>query len=343
MRSADIERLLEFYQSHRRDLPWRQNRDPYRVLVSEIMLQQTTVQTVTPRFKSFLERFPAVEDLAAANQDEVLAQWSGLGYYSRARRLHQAAQEIVRRGRFPDTREGLMQLPGLGDYTAAAVASIAFGQPAVAIDTNAWRVFARYYGLDGALTGTIRKELKARLEPVIPKGLSGEFTQAVMELGALLCRPTPDCLLCPLKEGCQAFADGRTDELPVRPKKRKPIRVLRAAGVVVREAKVLVVRPQPGLFEGMWVPPMVKVGDQKEAASTLETFLREWGRPRRPQKVGEVQHGITHRRIRCLVFRVSLDNPVPGSRWVPLAQLEQTPMPSFAHAILRYGRSDPSS
>ncbi|MFS8523800.1 MAG: A/G-specific adenine glycosylase, partial [Limnochordales bacterium] len=203
------EALVRWFEEHKRALPWRQNRDPYRVWVAEVMLQQTRVDTVAPRYVSFLRRFPSVEALAAAGEDEVLKEWEGLGYYSRARNLRLAAREIVNRygGRFPDSPEELRRLPGIGRYTAAAVASIAFNRPAAAVDGNVLRVMARLHGIDEPVTrAPVQRRIERLTEALIPPGRAADFTEALMELGALVCTPgQPDCGRCPWRDAWTAY------------------------------------------------------------------------------------------------------------------------------------------
>ena len=338
----DFARLVEHYAAHHRPLPWRQTRDPYAILVSEVMLQQTRVETVLPYYDRFLARFPDWAALAAAEEPELLAAWSGLGYYRRARNLQAVAREVLARGgRLPEEEEELRALPGLGPYTAASVASIAFGRPAVALDGNAWRVLLRYFGiLDDPTRPAVRRALVDRVRPAIPPARAGEFTQAVMELGATLCPPSgePRCLLCPLAGGCRARAGGLTSRIPP-PRKRKPTeQVQRAAAVLVRDGRVLLTRDQrAGLLEGLWECPGVDVPPGRKPLEALEAGLGALDLRARLSHLGEVRHAITFRDIRCQVFRGEPEGPgLPGEdrAWVERERLDGWPLPSSTRRIL---------
>ncbi|MGE0488172.1 MAG: A/G-specific adenine glycosylase [Vulcanimicrobiota bacterium] len=336
----NVAALLDFYTQNRRDLPWRNTSDPYAILVSEVMLQQTQVEAVKGHFVRFTERFPTYESLAQASLEEVLATWSGLGYYSRARRLWETAQALVACGGFPPSRDALAALPGIGDYTSAAVASIAFGQPCVALDTNAIRVFARYYGVtEDPARVAVRRRLVQAVQTAIPPERAGDFTQAVMELGALVCRPRqPKCRQCPLRNGCLARRLGLAESIPPPRKKRETVDVLRVAAQVEQAGELLLVRAPQGLFEKMWVPPSVDIDHPEAAEVKLEQLFSSWARVRVGPLLGEVRHGITFRRIRCLVYQVELtaNGVAEGeTRWVPRHRLADTPLPSFAHKVLR--------
>ena len=228
--------LLAWYRANRRALPWRESGDPYRVLVSEIMLQQTRVETVLSYYERFISAFPDVETLAAAPIEEVLAKWSGLGYYSRARRLHAAARAIVERGDFPRTEAELLELPGVGAYTAAAIASIAFGEPVAVVDGNVERVIARLLALDvDPAQGRARRLVRETASRLLVRDAAGDSNQALMELGAVICLPRrPRCLVCPLLDGCAARASGRTEELPVRAPRRPGVVQRRVVAVARR-------------------------------------------------------------------------------------------------------------
>lgn len=225
--------LLDWYRHAHRDLPWRATRDPYRILVSEIMLQQTRVEAVLPYYEAFLKRFPDAVALAEAPESAVLAQWSGLGYYSRARNLQRAARAIVEAGSFPADYESIRALPGVGEYTAAAVASIAFDLPHAAVDGNIRRVLARFFTYEGSAFQKLADESFDRQHP-------GEFNQAMMELGATTCVPkNPRCLLCPVRGHCGALASGRVAELPLKTKRPESRREAIAVAVIARDGVVL--------------------------------------------------------------------------------------------------------
>ena len=215
--------LLEWYRENGRDLPWRQTHDPYAIWLSEIILQQTQVKQGWDYWTRFMHRWPTVEALAAATEDEVLREWQGLGYYSRARNLHFAAKQIVSLGHFPDTLEDIKKLKGVGDYTAAAIASFAFGIPAAVVDGNVYRVLARHFGIDTPINTTEGKKLFTALaQDLLPDSEAATYNQAIMDFGALQCTPqAPNCMYCPLIESCQAFREGKVNELPVKLKTLK--------------------------------------------------------------------------------------------------------------------------
>ena len=215
--------LLDWFALNGRDLPWRHTHDPYAIWLSEIILQQTRIQQGMDYWLRFMQRWPQVEDLAAATEDEVLHMWQGLGYYSRARNLHTAAQQIVANGKFPDTVDGIKKLKGVGDYTAAAIGSIAFGLPAAVVDGNVYRVLARHYGIDTPINTTQGKKLFTELaQSLLPSDQPAEFNQAMMDFGAIQCTPvSPKCDTCPLQETCEALRTGRISELPVKERKLK--------------------------------------------------------------------------------------------------------------------------
>ena len=316
--------LLEWFDRHRRDLPWRRTRDPYRVWLSEVMLQQTRVETATPYYERFVERFPTVEDLARAEQEEVLALWSGLGYYRRARQLHRAAREVERRdGGFPDTVEGLLELPGIGPYTAAAVASIAFGVAEPVLDGNVERVASRLLATsENPKSSRGRRRLRERVGELLDPHRPGDSNQALMELGAVVCTPrSPRCLLCPLAEVCRARAEGTPERYPV-PRRRRETERLRRAVIVVEngsardgapERSVLLFRraEDADLLAGTWELPWVELPVDGEAPMSPRTARRVTrdlgerygGRWRLGGHLGRVRHGITYRSIEVEIYR----------------------------------------
>ena len=255
-------KLVAWYQDAQRDLPWRRDRDPYRVLLSEMMLVQTTVATVVPYFERFLARFPTIEALAQADEGDVLKQWEGLGYYRRARQLHAAARAVVERhgGRIPDDPEALRALPGVGRYIADAVLSFAYDQPAPILEANTQRVLARWLAWSDDLKATASQtrlwDAAARL---VPQQGAGEFNQAFMELGALVCTPrAPSCLLCPVSAECRAHQLGVQESVPLIAPKAPPLEVEEACALVVRGDRVLIVqRARGGLWEGFWEFPTI--------------------------------------------------------------------------------------
>jgi len=322
-------------------MPWRQDPDPYAILVSEFMLQQTRVETVEPYFVRWMQRFPDVETLAAADLDDVLRHWAGLGYYARARNLHQTAREISERygGRVPEGVESLRTLPGVGPYTAGAVASIAFSQPVPAVDGNARRVFARLMDHPAPTPRELHRWVEALVDPVDP----GAFNQAIMELGATLCLPrNPRCKACPVPDHCAARVAGTQDERPAPRPRPDPPHFREAVAVLTREGPgrdwvLLRRRPRDGLLGGMWEFPGAEVGASQDPGAVASAVARELygalgGDPEgvelgRPTPLEPLDHAFSHRRLRYLPFRIRLAPaslpdrtlvPVEGTglRWV---------------------------
>ncbi len=321
--------LLQWYRENARDLPWRREPTPYRVWVSEIMLQQTRVAAVLGYFAKFMEAFPTVQDLAAAPEDRLMKLWQGLGYYSRARNLQKAARQIVTDfgGEFPTDHRDIRSLAGVGDYTAAAIASICFGQPVPAVDGNLLRVSARVLGDGTDITTTQgKRHFTAALQEVIPLDFPGQFNQAMMDLGATVCLPNgaPLCGQCPAAEFCRARGAGRTGELPVRPAK-KPRRVEeRVVFLLFHGGKVaLRRRPAKGLLAGLWEYP-------NEPAPAQEA-LADWGLTGEASFAGTGVHIFTHVEWRMTARRLELaDSTLPqGWVWADRTELEgRYPVPS---------------
>ena len=288
--------LLTWYASHGRSLPWREAGTPYAVWLSEIILQQTRVVQGEAYWRRFLEKWPTVDLLAAASEDEVLRMWQGLGYYSRARNLHAAARQIAALGHFPDTYEAIRGLKGVGDYTAAAIASFAFGLPYAAVDGNAYRVMSRYFGIDTPINDAKGKRTFAELaQSLLPKGRAADFNQAMMDLGATVCLPNgaPLCEKCPARAFCAAYQNDMTDVLPVRAAK-KPRRVEeRTVFLLVRDGRLaLRKRPAKGLLAGLWELPNVP-GNLDEAGAAIT--LAQWGLTARTlTPVGAAKHIFSH-------------------------------------------------
>ena len=305
--AAFAARLLAWFDLHgRHDLPWQHDRTPYRVWVSEIMLQQTQVATVRPYYLRFLARFPDVAALAAADLDEVLHLWTGLGYYARARNLQKAAQALVAGGGFPATLEAMTALPGIGRSTAGAILSIAAGQRHPILDGNVKRVLARMYGVAGDPgSNAVLNELWALAEACTPHARVGDYTQAIMDFGATLCiRTRPACTLCPMADGCVAARDGRQAELPGRKRQRE--RPLREATLVIARADtaegpaVLVEkRPATGVWGGLWSPPQFDTPDA--ALAWLSSGLEA---PSAPRALPVIEHGFTHYDLRLTPLTV---------------------------------------
>lgn len=327
-------RLARWYARAKRDLPWRRTYDPYAIWVSEVMLQQTQVERVKDYFARFMRRFPTVCDLARADEAEVLRHWEGLGYYRRARQLHAAAQAVVAEhdGTFPASLDGLRALPGIGRYTAGAIASIAFDLPAAIVEANSRRVLARLAGHAKPVGGAGDEPIWEIAESLVPQRGAGGFNQALMDLGAMICTPTrPVCSRCPLAVDCAAHADGQEDTIPVMAPQRATKQVRETAVVTRHGDRVLVVRRGPGeWWEGLW------------------DFPREPRRPRGGEResIGLVRYGVTHHRIECTVVerKVTRAGAAPADgRWVPVADLASLPMtaPGRRIAVLVAGGRAP--
>lgn len=322
MRSLS-ELLIAWYRRNRRELPWRSTRDPYRIWVSEIMLQQTRVAAVIPYYQRFLDRFPAVEALAAATEPELLSLWSGLGYYSRARHLQRAARLVAAAGKFPESRDELLLLPGIGDYTAAAIASIAFGEPCAVLDGNVLRVMARVKAETGEIgRREVRNRLREAAEEYLDRRYPGDFNQAVMELGATLCLPRePKCLLCPIREHCRSFRTGRQQELPARAPRAAAERIRRTAYIVRRNGALLLwQRPADSAkLAGFWELP--------EPEQAPAAFRRE--------RLGAFRHSIVNHSYRFEVWAADLEAAPEGCRWVPIRSLDRFLLSTTARKALR--------
>lgn len=336
------EKLLHWYDQNARDLPWRNHPDPYAVWVSEIMLQQTRVETVIPYFQKWMAAFPTIQSLAAAGEQQVLSLWEGLGYYSRARNLHRAAKIVASQhnGRLPASAAELQKMPGIGRYTAAAIASMAFGQDIATLDGNLKRVFARLFNLqEPADSPPGEAALWALSEQHLPPGRAGDYNQALMDLGATICLPKkPLCLLCPLGELCQARALGIQEQRPVmKPKAALPHK-FKIAAVIVMDGKVLLAkRPDSGLLAGLWEFPAVELGaDSPEALSpALEAEYRLGVRPL--ARLAEVHHAYTHFRLTEWAYRCELLHLPENERlaWVETTRLGEYPMGKVDRAIAR--------
>ncbi|GHD55737.1 A/G-specific adenine glycosylase [Thalassobaculum fulvum] len=337
--------LLAWYDRHRRHLPWRagpgETADPYRVWLSEIMLQQTTVATVGPYFRRFLERWPTVHDLAAAPSEEVMSAWAGLGYYARARNLHACARAVAgeRGGVFPDTEAGLRALPGIGAYTAAAIAAIAFDRKATVVDGNVERVVARLFAVEEPMPAA-KPTLRALAATLTPDRRPGDFAQAMMDLGATVCTPRrPACLSCPLSGSCDGRIAGIAEELPRKsPKAERPMRRGTAFVVLSGAGNLLLrVRPAKGMLGGMHEVPATpwdsKTGwradpdDHEPVAGAVWIALP-----------GIVRHGFTHYDLELEVLAARLrDQPaVPGGEWWPLDRLDDAALPTLMAKVVRH-------
>jgi A/G-specific adenine glycosylase len=339
--------LVAWYGANKRDLPWRNTRDPYQIWVSEVMLQQTQVKTVVPYFYRFIARFPDIHALAFSDLQAVLKRWEGLGYYSRARNLHRAAGIVVRDhgGVIPSTEAEFKQLPGVGDYIAAAVLSIAYDQPLAVVDGNVKRVLSRLFLCTAPVNHSASHTVfKRRAAELMDKTIPADYNQALMELGALVCKPThPMCPECPLRTHCRASKGGRVGDFPRR-KKAKPLpEHALAVGVVIKRGKLLITRrPEKGLLGGLWEFPNGSIDDQEtpnaaclrhlKASTSITAEIDAF--------VTRINHAYTHFRITMDVFacgfisgRVRLNGPV-DYRWVAFDEIKTYPLPKAVHKFM---------
>ena len=333
-------RIVSWQQRHgRHTLPWQATRDPYRIWLSEIMLQQTQVATVIPYFERFVARFPDLPALAAAHEDDVLALWSGLGYYSRARNLHAAARILVadHGGAFPPTPAAIVQLPGIGRSTAAAIAALAFGQPCAILDGNVKRVLARHGGMAGwPGDKQVETALWALAESLLPRSGIEAYTQGMMDLGALVCtRSKPACTACPVNVDCIAHTRRRIDELPTpRPKKVLPEKQVQMLLLLDRGELMLEKRPSQGIWGGLWSLPEL-TPDADATAHCRDRFgfvaLSEQALPR-------FTHSFTHFKLQIRPVQLHLaprDNTPPGQIWMPLADALDAALPAPVRTLVR--------
>ena len=315
--------LLEWFRENGRELPWRQTRDPYAIWLSEIILQQTQVKQGWDYWERFMRRWPTVEALAEATEDEVLREWQGLGYYSRARNLHYAAKQIVALGHFPDTIEEIKQLKGVGDYTAAAIGSIAFGLPAAVVDGNVYRVLSRHFGIDTPINTTEgKKTFTALAQSLLPPQEASAYNQAIMDFGAIQCTPqSPRCIACPLVETCSAFREGRVGELPVKQKTLK-VKERHLTYIYVRcEGETAIHRRGPGdIWQGLWEPWLV------EQVPVGALLIRQG-----------VKHVLTHRTIYADFYLLEVgEKPAlpPDYIWIKETELDRYAVPRLIEILL---------
>ena len=315
--------ILEWFRENGRVLPWRETRDPYAIWLSEIILQQTRIEQGKPYWERFMKRWPTVEALAQASEDEVLREWQGLGYYSRARNLHEAAKQIVEMGGFPKTVEGIKRLKGVGDYTAAAIGSIAFNLPAAVVDGNVYRVLARHYGIETPINTTEgKKEFTALANSLLPANEASAFNQAMMDFGAVQCTPVnPQCTVCPLQETCVALHEGKTASLPV---KRKTLKVQERHLVYIyvrHQGKTAIHRRAAGdIWQGLYEPWLT------EAVPSGAILLRQG-----------VKHVLTHRILYAdLYLWEPTEQPqLPDDYfWIPEADIDQYGVPRLIELLL---------
>ena len=339
--------LVTWFKKHQREMPWRGIEDPYRIWVSEVMLQQTQVKKVVAYYERFIERFPNVQQLADAPLQDVLKVWEGLGYYARARNLHKAAMMVVNEldGEIPSDYAAFRKLPGVGDYSAAAVHSIAFNAPYAAVDGNIKRVLARLFLMDAPINdSSSAKQFQQKADDLLDVEQPGLFNQAMMELGATVCRPqSPTCLVCPVSRFCEAFQTARQTEFPHR-RKSEPIPEHRiAAGVIYKATEVLIVqRPLDGLLGGLWEFPNGRITEDETAEHAC---IRHIGQAvnlsvTNIKYLTRVRHTFTHFKIVVDVFQcdyqsgeVTLNGPI-DAKWVNLTALQDYPLPRATHKFL---------
>jgi A/G-specific adenine glycosylase len=336
--------LLDWYDRHARVLPWRalpgEPADPYRVWLSEIMLQQTTVQAVKAYFEKFTALWPSVEALAAAPLDDVLRAWAGLGYYARARNLHACARVVAEQhgGKFPETEEGLRSLPGIGPYTAGAIAAIAYDKPHAAVDGNVERVVSRIHAIEAPLPDS-KPEIRARAAALVPERRAGDFAQAMMDLGATICTPkSPNCLICPWAEHCAARKAGMASVLP-RKKAKQPVPTRRGTAFWVERgdgAVLLRRRPEKGLLGGMMEVPSTEWGEQPQQPQMQAPLSAAWRK-----LPGRVEHTFTHFHLELEVLRAeTIENEALRDggdyRWVGSEDLEGEALPTVMRKVVAH-------
>lgn len=339
--------LLAWFKKYQRKMPWRGIDDPYRIWVSEVMLQQTQVKKVVAYYEKFIERFPDVRQLAAAPLQDVLKVWEGLGYYARARNLHKAAKVVVTEfdGEVPRDYDAFKKLPGVGDYSAAAVQSIAFNAPYAAVDGNIKRVLARLLLMDAPINDASSAKLfQQQADDLLDREDPGLFNQAMMELGATVCRPqSPTCLVCPVHQFCKAFHTARQDQFPHRIKKKKIPEHNMVSGVIYKGSDVLIVqRPLEGLLGGLWEFPNGQIGENESAEEACVRHIADVVNlsVTNLKSLTRVKHAFTHFKIVVDVFQcdyrsgeVILNGPI-DAKWVKLAALQDYPLPRATHKFL---------
>lgn len=338
-----VNTLAKWFRAHQRKLPWRDNQDPYSVWVSEIMLQQTQVKTALPYFKRWMIHFPTVEALAAAEIEQVIKLWEGLGYYSRARNLHQGAKEIISRfnGKFPSSSEDLLSIKGIGSYTKGAIQSFAFRLRSILVDGNVKRVLARFYDLDLNLDlPKNHRALEELIETILPYKEPWIFNEALMELGALICSPkTPNCSHCPLSEGCLAKKRETLFSRPVRSPRKKRVLLYRVVFICHYQDQILVKKTAKGVMQDLYEFPYQetehKTSKDVESSGLISNFLKR--ALEKPEKLPKVTHGFTHHHVTLLPFQINLSAPLklPEHEWMEKKELKKKPFSSGHKKILK--------
>ena len=333
--------LLQWFRENGRELPWRETQDPYAIWLSEIILQQTRIEQGRPYWERFMKRWPTVETLAAASEDEVLREWQGLGYYSRARNLHAAAKQVVAQGGFPNTLEGIKALKGVGEYTAAAIGSFAFGLPAAVVDGNVYRVLSRHFGIDTPINSTEGKKTFAALAQSLLPASSADYNQALMDFGAVQCTPTsPRCGDCPLVESCVALREGRIAELPVKLKTLK-VQERHLTYIYIRYNGQTAIRRRPAgdIWQGLYEPLLIEVrGEMREVREMLRAagILLPLTSHLLPLK-RNVKHVLTHR-VLYADFWLWETNEQPtlpeGYFWIDEVDIDRYAVPRLVEILL---------
>ena len=324
--------LLQWFKKNGRSLPWRETNDPYAIWLSEVILQQTRITQGTSYWKRFMAQWPTVNDLAAATEDEVLKAWQGLGYYSRARNLHTAAQQVVELGGFPQTFKDLKTLKGVGDYTAAAIASIAFSEPTAVVDGNVYRVLSRYYGIDTPVDSTKgKKEFQALAQSLLPTNEPADYNEAIMDFGAVQCTPTsPRCNACPLCETCIAFREQRINELPVKSKKVKQRKRHFTYLYIEHEGKIAIHQRGAGdIWQGLWELP--------QAEQLTSATDNVWKTEAQPLQKG-VKHLLTHQILLAdfYLWQPKVRPQLPSDFiWIKRQNLDNYALPRLIEILLK--------
>ena len=341
------ETLLSWYDTHKRDLPWRETKDAYRIWISEIILQQTRVEQGWDYYLRFIDRFPDAKTLAQADEDEVLRLWQGLGYYSRARNLHTAAKTVAKRDSFPTTYEEVRALKGVGDYTAAAICSIAYNMPVAVLDGNVFRVLARYFHVELPINSVKGRKYFAKLaQELLPEAQAGTYNQAIMDFGALQCVPArPNCEQCPLRDSCAAFHQGDVSHFPVK-ERRLTVKDRYMVYVFLHQNGKTLMHQRTGsdIWRGLYEPLLIEFEQKPTDAEILNhgvlqnidnsLVLRE--------RVGELKHKLTHRTLHIRAFdaEVSQHAKIPsGYQWVDAREMSQLPLPRAIELLLEKSMS----
>jgi A/G-specific adenine glycosylase len=337
--SALSQDLIKWYEIHQRNLPWRHTKDPYQIWLSEVILQQTRVDQGLPYFNKFVHAFPNIHALANASQQEVLSLWQGLGYYSRGRNLHATAQIISQNydGRFPESYQGLLQLKGIGPYTAAAIASFAFDLPHAVVDGNVYRVLSRYFGIDLAINSTPGKKMFEKIaEEILDPKQAAQHNQAMMEFGALQCKPvSPNCEVCPLQLSCVAFSEGKVQQLPVKEKKVKVRPRFFVYHVVPNQQGHLAFekRGAGDIWEGLYQFPLVELSSEEAQVAYLAHFDAAW-------RSAPFKHILTHQRIKAFFIRAPFAAEKKELEHYPFEEISSLPLPRLIDKFLEQHRED---